>query len=236
MAASGVAAAMGEKEDSLLRRHDALHSEQGMAALTRGPGAKRRSVCLVVAAALATATATLVLFLSASRGGYSCRHVRLSSGHDGGAAAAAAAGAQIWAGSSGPPLPDGRAAIGSSNYRRVDGGPDAPPAPGPGAGTGTPVVLRRQSANVTTTSATATATVLENFEVHQPVLTPSGATLDDGESTGGSSSVGDSCSVVLMDHIFAYSYGTPYVGDYTPPSCEFNRVAINFTVVSEGKQ
>lgn len=227
---------MGEKEDSLLRRHDALHSEQGMAALTRGPGAKRRSVCLVVAAALATATATLVLFLSASRGGYSCRHVRLSSGHDGGAAAAAAAGAQIWAGSSGPPLPDGRAAIGSSNYRRVDGGPDAPPAPGPGAGTGTPVVLRRQSANVTTTSATATATVLENFEVHQPVLTPSGATLDDGESTGGSSSVGDSCSVVLMDHIFAYSYGTPYVGDYTPPSCEFNRVAINFTVVSEGKQ
>jgi hypothetical protein len=218
---------MGEKEGSLLRRHDALHSEEGMAALTRRPGAKRRSVCLVIAAALATAT--LVLFLAASRG-YSCRHVRLSSGHDG----AGGGAAQIWAGSSGAPPPDGPAAIGS-NYRRVDAEPDAPPA-GLDAGTGTPVVLRRQSANVTTTSATATATVLENFEVHQPVLTPSGATLDDGESTGGSSSVGESCSVVLMDHIFAYSYGAPYVGNYTPPSCEFNRVVINFTVVSEGKQ
>ncbi|KUI72991.1 Peptide-N4-(N-acetyl-beta-glucosaminyl)asparagine amidase A [Cytospora mali] len=103
---------------------------------------------------------------------------------------------------------------------------------------GTPVVLRRQSANATTTStsATATATVLEDFEVHQPVLTPLGATLDDGGSTHDSSSVEDSCSVVLMDHVFAYSYGTPYVGEYTPPSCKFNRVVMNFTVVSEGRQ
>lgn len=105
-----------------------------------------------------------------------------------------------------------------------------------GPGAGTPAVLRRQSTSVTTSSATATSTVLEDFEVHQPVLTPEGATLDDGQSTQDSSSVEDSCSVVLMDHVFAYSYGEPYVGNYTPPTCEFNRVAINFTVVSEGRQ
>lgn len=26
------------------------------------------------------------------------------------------------------------------------------------------------------------------------------------------------------------------IGEYTPPDCEFNRVSINFTVVSEGRQ
>lgn len=103
---------------------------------------------------------------------------------------------------------------------------------------GVPGVIRRQTANVTTTSATAAATVLEVFQVHQPVLTPSGPTLDDAaggdddDAPGGSAS----CSVVLMDHVFAYSYGAPFVGAYTPPDCEFNRVVINFTVVSEGRQ
>lgn len=101
-------------------------------------------------------------------------------------------------------------------------------------------VIRRQTANVTTTSATAAATVLEVFQVHQPVLTPSGPTLDDAadvdddDAPGGSA--GDSCSVVLMDHVFAVSYGAPFIGAYTPPDCEFNRVVINFTVVSEGRQ
>ncbi|KAL1867730.1 hypothetical protein Daus18300_006286 [Diaporthe australafricana] len=105
---------------------------------------------------------------------------------------------------------------------------------------GVPGVIRRQSANVTTTSATAAATVLEVFQVHQPVLTPSGPTLDDadddGEAAGGSTGGSDSCSVVLMDHVFAVSYGAPFVGAYTPPDCDFNRVVINFTVVSEGRQ
>lgn len=100
----------------------------------------------------------------------------------------------------------------------------------------TPTVLKRQSAtasaNTTSTttatvsSATATGTVLVNFQVHQPVLTPDGATLDDGTSNGDAGSVQDSCQVVLMDHIFAYSYGEPYVGTYEPPSCEFNRVVM----------
>lgn len=97
---------------------------------------------------------------------------------------------------------------------------------------GVPGVIRRQTANVTTTSATAAATVLEVFQVHQPVLTPSGPTLDDAPGD----SVGSSCSVVLMDHVFAVSYGAPFIGAYTPPDCEFNRVVINFTVVSEGRQ
>ncbi len=26
------------------------------------------------------------------------------------------------------------------------------------------------------------------------------------------------------------------LGDYTPPSCEFNRVVLNFSVVSQGRQ
>jgi hypothetical protein len=39
-----------------------------------------------------------------------------------------------------------------------------------------------------------------------------------------------------MVHSFAYSYGLPFVGDYTPPSCDFNRVVMNFTVTSAGRQ
>lgn len=101
-------------------------------------------------------------------------------------------------------------------------------------------VIRRQAANVTATSATAAATILEVFQVHQPVLTPSGPTLDDAADGDGDDapggSAGNSCSVVLMDHVFAVSYGAPFIGAYTPPDCEFNRVVINFTVVSEGRQ
>lgn len=105
---------------------------------------------------------------------------------------------------------------------------------------GVPGVIRRQTANVTTTSATPAATVLEVFQVHQPVLTPSGPTLDDAadgdddDAAGGAA--GNSCSVVLMEHVFAVSYGAPFIGAYAPPDCEFNRVVINFTVVSEGRQ
>lgn len=39
-----------------------------------------------------------------------------------------------------------------------------------------------------------------------------------------------------MVHEFAFSYGIPYVGAYTPPDCEFNRVTLNFTVTSAGRQ
>ncbi|ROV96264.1 hypothetical protein VMCG_07690 [Cytospora schulzeri] len=224
---------MGDEKDSPLPRPHALHSEDGKAATTRRPGAKRRSVSLVVVAA-ALAAATLLLFLSSSGssgggGGGWCRHVRLLQGTD-----PPPPPPQAWTKSSGAPPDYHHPAVVSSHRGDDASGGGAISAEsirgraGPGAGT--PVVLRRQSANVTTTSATATATVLEDFEVHQPVLTPEGATTDDGESTDDSSSVEDSCSVVLMDNVFAYSYGTPYVGNYTPPDCEFNRVVINYTV------
>lgn len=39
-----------------------------------------------------------------------------------------------------------------------------------------------------------------------------------------------------MSYVFAFSYGKPFVGTYTPPSCAFNRVTMNFTVTSKGVQ
>lgn len=76
-------------------------------------------------------------------------------------------------------------------------------------------VVRRQStwASATSTAASATGTVLVDYQVHQPVLTPEGATLDSGVSNGEAGEVQDSCQVVLMDHVFAYSYGEPYIGE-----------------------
>ncbi|CAO2658427.1 Nn.00g061500.m01.CDS01 [Neocucurbitaria sp. VM-36] len=44
------------------------------------------------------------------------------------------------------------------------------------------------------------------------------------------------CQQILMVHTFAYSYGQPFVGEYAPPSCDFNRVTFNFTVTSAGRQ
>lgn len=65
----------------------------------------------------------------------------------------------------------------------------------------------------------ATSSVLDVFQVYQPVLTPNGATdettLGDGsENTTSlaSASSGASCQVLLMDHVFAFSYGAPFVG------------------------
>lgn len=92
-------------------------------------------------------------------------------------------------------------------------------------------------------SPSATSSVLNVFQVYQPVLTPEGVTdetiLGDGaENTTSlaSASSGASCQVLLMEHVFAYSYGLPFVGNYTPPNCKFNRVTMNFTVTSQGKQ
>ncbi|KAI1657215.1 peptide-N4-(N-acetyl-beta-glucosaminyl)asparagine amidase A [Daldinia decipiens] len=80
-----------------------------------------------------------------------------------------------------------------------------------------------------------TQTPLECFQVAQPVLTsngPSGGRPKSAEDP----SPDKACSVLLMEHVFAFSYGTPFVGNYTPPSCSFNRVIMNFTVVSQGRQ
>ncbi|KAL5378676.1 hypothetical protein DPSP01_008902 [Paraphaeosphaeria sporulosa] len=65
----------------------------------------------------------------------------------------------------------------------------------------------------------ATTPLLECLQVSPPVLSPK-----------------KSCEKTLMVHEFAYSYGIPFIGNYTPPECEFNRITINFTVTSAGRQ
>ncbi|KAI8626358.1 peptide N-acetyl-beta-D-glucosaminyl asparaginase amidase A-domain-containing protein [Xylariaceae sp. FL1651] len=105
-------------------------------------------------------------------------------------------------------------------------------------------------ANATsTTSAAPTPTrpLLECFQVAEPVLTPSGVTRRDTSSPpavdqkplqvgAGSESDASPCAVVLMQHTFANSYGAPFVGNYTPPDCDFDRVVINFTTLVKGRQ
>lgn len=79
------------------------------------------------------------------------------------------------------------------------------------------------TATSTAASESATGTVLVDFEVHQPVLTPKGATLDSGESNGEAGEIKDSCEVILMDYVFAYSYGEPYIGKSMIPRKKNNR-------------
>ncbi|KAJ6092922.1 hypothetical protein N7486_008211 [Penicillium sp. IBT 16267x] len=72
---------------------------------------------------------------------------------------------------------------------------------------------------------TSDATGLQEvFQVYQPVsFTSHGAS-------------GCDIDVLLMDYEFGESYGVPYVGSYTPPSCKFDTVRINMTVTSRGTQ
>lgn len=111
-------------------------------------------------------------------------------------------------------------------------------------------VLKR-AVSTTSTAATPTSTSLENvFMVYPPVFGPSGAVDEVITSSGQgtteviepASSTAPSCQVVLMQYDFANSYGAPFVGkfpfpelrienptdndtgEYTPPSCKFNRV------------
>ncbi|OOF96934.1 hypothetical protein ASPCADRAFT_45444 [Aspergillus carbonarius ITEM 5010] len=65
--------------------------------------------------------------------------------------------------------------------------------------------------------------LLEDFEVYQPVPISHGK-------------AGCNEEVLLMDYVFGYSYGEPYVGIYEPPDCTFDTVRINFTVTSKGTQ
>ncbi|QSZ31765.1 hypothetical protein DSL72_001334 [Monilinia vaccinii-corymbosi] len=87
------------------------------------------------------------------------------------------------------------------------------------------------------------SSALEVFQVYQPALIPPGVTdeiasYDEAEETAtiASANGATSCRVILMEHTFGNSYGTPFVGNYTPPGCKFNRVVMNFTVTSSGHQ
>ncbi|TGJ79959.1 hypothetical protein E0Z10_g8812 [Xylaria hypoxylon] len=104
--------------------------------------------------------------------------------------------------------------------------------------------------SITTSAPTATRPPLECFQVAEPVLTPSGATRRDTsqppalapadqkpiEAAADSASASSPCAVVLMEHTFANSYGSPFVGQYTPPKCDFDHVVINFTTLVSGRQ
>lgn len=59
----------------------------------------------------------------------------------------------------------------------------------------------------------------EYFQVYQPVLAPSGAVDNTLTSDGNvetttlvESSTSESCSELLMEHVFAFSYGHPFIG------------------------
>ncbi|KAG4429615.1 hypothetical protein IFR05_014905 [Cadophora sp. M221] len=90
---------------------------------------------------------------------------------------------------------------------------------------------------------TPTSGVLEVFQVYQPIFTTAGVldetVLEDGLESADSidqAPVSRSCETLLMEHSFGFSYGKPFVGNYTPPKCKFNRVTMNFTVTSRGRQ
>jgi hypothetical protein len=65
----------------------------------------------------------------------------------------------------------------------------------------------------------STSGVTEDFQVYQPVFTPSGVTDETTQANGSENTTtiaqtntSSSCQVVLMQHSFAYSYGIPFVG------------------------
>lgn len=62
----------------------------------------------------------------------------------------------------------------------------------------------------------ASAQLLQDFQVYPPVLTPQGITNGSGSSfPSNENPQAQGCVVqqVLMEHVFAYSYGQPFVGE-----------------------
>ncbi|KAK8015136.1 asparagine amidase a [Apiospora arundinis] len=82
----------------------------------------------------------------------------------------------------------------------------------------------------------AVTTPLECFQVAEPILTDQGLTLRGRAQPYTETPSKTSCSQVLMVHTFASSYGAPFVGNYTPPDCDFDHVVINFTTLVKGRQ
>ncbi|KAI2610853.1 peptide N-acetyl-beta-D-glucosaminyl asparaginase amidase A-domain-containing protein [Hypoxylon fragiforme] len=101
-------------------------------------------------------------------------------------------------------------------------------------------LIARQTDPTPTSSAISAATgaPLECFQVAGPVLMPQGPAFRDGvHKASPAPNVGeDGLVVVLMEHSFANSYGAPFIGNYTPPDYDFDRVVINFTVLVKGRQ
>jgi hypothetical protein len=106
-----------------------------------------------------------------------------------------------------------------------------------GATTISPIILPAQHFK-----RAPTPSLLEVFQIHPPVLTVAnnGALqITDDSNNSNSGNYGNNhqiCEEVLAVHSFGYSYGQPFIGNYTPPACKFNRVTWNLTVVSAGRQ
>jgi hypothetical protein len=81
---------------------------------------------------------------------------------------------------------------------------------------------------------------LRVFQVAPPVQGPGGVIIqsDGSDNSTALSSSGSTCQVTLMVHVFKDSFGAPFVGNYTPPSCmgSANAVVMNFEVQSQGTQ
>jgi hypothetical protein len=73
---------------------------------------------------------------------------------------------------------------------------------------------KRQDAPPVLTAPLPTGTdPLECFQVAQPVLGPSGPVIADTVvQPEGSGLEGKKCEVLLMEHVFAWSYGFPFIG------------------------
>lgn len=90
----------------------------------------------------------------------------------------------------------------------------------------------------------AVSPLLRVIQVYPPVLTafPNGTeVLSDGsqdydEQTIHSNSSNCVTQQTLLVHEFANSYSNPFVGPYSPPVCDFNRVTFNLTVTAAGRQ
>jgi len=77
-------------------------------------------------------------------------------------------------------------------------------------------------------SKSPSSPVLEVFQVYQPVLAPSRPTDQTIESDGlsnttaiGSTETVSSCTQLLMEHSFGFSYGHPFVGMFPYPKTAF---------------
>lgn len=77
-----------------------------------------------------------------------------------------------------------------------------------------------ESATTTSSAVEPTRTVLKTFEVDQPVLMPDGPAESDGSTRDGKDYSPELCTVLLMRHDFAWSYGAPFVGKLNDVSFE----------------
>lgn len=101
-------------------------------------------------------------------------------------------------------------------------------------------VTKRQ----TPPAGNASSLPIQTFAVDVPLLGPDGKVVGAGTPNGfqGVDTTVDNaaapCQVTLGVHVFASSFGQPFVGNYTPPAClgDSNTVIMNLTVQSKGRQ